>query len=202
MRRMYSKEQLQKLIDEVSRLIAIEELDKVVPVPSLADAGKVMIVNAQGTGYQLAEAQPTLLEDIEDSDGHKRFIEGAITENPNTGYSHQYARWSLSGSHLMIVDAIKYAANTDSQNYKKLGTLTIPSWLGAKLFPLGDGTEDWLCVNPTTASKSNASLSSITKAFMLRKVSNTTLEVYLIENINEAEDLYFRIAFDLLIDNA
>lgn len=53
MRRMYSKEQLQKLIDEVSRLIAIEELDKVVPVPSLADAGKVMVVNAAGTGYEL-----------------------------------------------------------------------------------------------------------------------------------------------------
>ena len=50
---MYSKEQLQKLIDEVSRLIAVEELDKVVPVPTLADAGKVMIVNATGTGYEL-----------------------------------------------------------------------------------------------------------------------------------------------------
>ena len=55
MRRMYSKEQLQKLIDEVSRLIAIEELDKVVPVPSLAKAGYLMQVNAAGTGYQLAQ---------------------------------------------------------------------------------------------------------------------------------------------------
>ena len=53
MRRMYSKEQLQKLIDEVSRLIAIEELDKVVPVPSLATAGYIMQVNSAGTGYQL-----------------------------------------------------------------------------------------------------------------------------------------------------
>lgn len=53
MRRMYSKEQLQKLIDEVSRLIAIEELDKVVPVPSLAKAGYIMQVNSTGTGYQL-----------------------------------------------------------------------------------------------------------------------------------------------------
>ena len=56
MRRMYSKEQLQKLIDEVSRLIAIEELDKVVPVPALADAGKVITVNATGTGYELKSA--------------------------------------------------------------------------------------------------------------------------------------------------
>lgn len=53
MRRMYSKEQLQKLIDEVSRLIAIEELDKVVPVPSLAKAGYYMAVNSAGTGYEL-----------------------------------------------------------------------------------------------------------------------------------------------------
>lgn len=53
MRRMYSKEQLQKLIDEVSRLIAIEELDKVVPVPSVAKAGYYMAVNSAGTGYVL-----------------------------------------------------------------------------------------------------------------------------------------------------
>ena len=53
MRRMYSKEQLNKLIEEVSKLIAIEELDKVVPVPSLAKAGYYMAVNAAGTGYEL-----------------------------------------------------------------------------------------------------------------------------------------------------
>ena len=56
MRRMYSKEQLQKLIDEVSRLIAIEELDKVVPVPDITKAGYVMVVNAAGTGYQLVSS--------------------------------------------------------------------------------------------------------------------------------------------------
>ena len=53
MRRMYSKEQLNKLIEEVSKLIAIEELDKVVPVPDISKAGYAMIVNSAGTGYQL-----------------------------------------------------------------------------------------------------------------------------------------------------
>lgn len=58
MRRMYSKEQLQKLIDEVSRLVAIEELDKVVPAPKLADAGKYIVVNQTGTGYELTTINP------------------------------------------------------------------------------------------------------------------------------------------------
>ena len=58
---MYSKEQLQKLIDEVSRLIAIEELDKVVPTPSLAKAGYFMRVNAAGTGYELVQTSDSTL---------------------------------------------------------------------------------------------------------------------------------------------
>ena len=53
MRRMYSKEQLQKLIDEVSKLVAIEEIDKVIPETSLSDSGKVLRVKADGSGYEL-----------------------------------------------------------------------------------------------------------------------------------------------------
>ena len=61
MRRMYSKEQLNKLIEEVSKLIAIEELDKVVPVPSVEKAGYFMRVNNAGTGYELVQTSDSSL---------------------------------------------------------------------------------------------------------------------------------------------
>ena len=47
------------------------------------------------------------MEDIVDADGHKRFIEGNVTPANIIGENDiQYAKWSLSGSHLMIVLAI------------------------------------------------------------------------------------------------
>ena len=115
MRRMYSKEQLQKLIDEVSRLIAIEELDKVVPVPSAADNGKIIQVNATGTGYQLApigDLTKAYIENIYDEDEHKRFIEGDLTLQTIEGVSFSYGKWSLSGTHLMVVIAGSIANET------------------------------------------------------------------------------------------
>ena len=88
MRRMYSKEQLQKLIDEVSRLIAIEELDKVVPVPSLEKAGYYMQVNAAGNGYQLVQVpstplycHPVTIYDVSNEDTSKRFFATCLIFN-------------------------------------------------------------------------------------------------------------------------
>lgn len=46
MRRMFDEKELVK--------ISVDEIDKVVPTPSLAQAGYYMQVNEAGTGYQLA----------------------------------------------------------------------------------------------------------------------------------------------------
>lgn len=198
MRRMYSKEQLQKLIDEVSRLIAIEELDKVVPVPTLADAGKVMIVNAQGTGYQLANGLPLLMENIEDKEGHKRFVEGEITDDDlPSGITQQYGKWSLSGTHLMIVDVLNIAANT-TIGFTPLTTITIPEWLGQKLVALGS---DWLSVKKSSIFKASDVAILVEKTFFVRKLSNTLLQVYILDSYSEDYDSIARIEFDFLIDN-
>ena len=98
MRRMYSKEQLQKLIDEGSRLIAIEELDKVVPVPSVAKAGYYMAVNSAGTGYELVPSPDsthlychpcTILTEITSGEyaGRKYYLTCLIFNNSATAFT-------------------------------------------------------------------------------------------------------------------
>lgn len=42
-------------------------------------------------------------EDIVDKNGNPRFIEGTITPETISGITFTYCKWSLSGTHLMIV---------------------------------------------------------------------------------------------------
>ena len=111
MRRMYSKEQLQKLIDEVSRLIAIEELDKVVPVPSLAKAGYYMAVNSAGTGYELVpspESTHLYYHGIELIDYVKKNVaEITILNNSSTSINtlDKLRAWAEAIEGLVIIGA-------------------------------------------------------------------------------------------------
>ena len=71
-----------------------------------------------------------------DSQGHDRFIEGDINIEEIEGITKTYGKWSLSGSHLLIVlalsidDALTIASNT------KLADVNIPQWIIDKLVPV------------------------------------------------------------------
>lgn len=193
MRRMYSKEQLQKLIDEVSRLIAVEELDKVVPVPSLADAGKVMIVNEAGTGYELAAAEPLLLSNIEDSDGNKRFIEGNMI-NVNESISSAYAKWSLSGTHIMFVLAGTVAEDVTIADGATLCSAELPYWIANKIFAVVGNTIEYKTFISIAADYTS-------QDFGTRLIKSANY-VSILKNggLTLTKDRTFRLQFDLLID--
>ena len=54
-----------------------------------------------------------IFERIVDKDGHKRFIEGEIELADSITYlTNLYGKWSLSGSHLMLVICIRTDENT------------------------------------------------------------------------------------------
>lgn len=200
MRRMYSKEQLQKLIDEVSRLIAVEELDKVVPVPSLADAGKVIRVNSDGTGYVLSNGEPLLMENIEDEDGNKRFVDGDFNTRGTTGYTEIYGKWSLSGTHFMLVEVLKLDNGTSLDNYDVIGTASLPNYILNKIQPIGIGT--WVSIEPFTLLDGNGVPTGDEINFLLTKELNGVKVWFIGEAYTATQDVYIRIQFDLLIDNA
>ena len=82
-----------------------------------------------------------VFEHIVDKDGHKRFIEGDITMETITGVTQSYGKWSLSGSHLMIVlcASIENAASITAGT--TLARIAIPAWIHEKLVPMVTGSD-------------------------------------------------------------
>lgn len=77
-----------------------------------------------------------VFEHIVDKDGHKRFIEGDITMETIAGVTQKYGKWSLSGTHLMIV--LSYSADnaTEFNVNQTLAYVKVPEWIFDKIAPI------------------------------------------------------------------
>ena len=130
-------------------------------------------------------------EDIEDAQGHKRFIEGDITAEEITGLTQKYGKWSLSGSHLMIVLAVDVADTTAFVSGTTIAQITnIPSWILDKIYPISSNV-----VVPYIDFSGQGQ----TWGNRLEKADNSLqIKCYAL-TLNQ--DRSYRIAFDLLIDN-
>ena len=155
-----------------------------------------VVVNGQ-------EVNLNQLEGILDAEGHNRFIEGEGVTRVISGVTPQYNKWSLSGSHLMIVLAFKLDANATLVNYDILEDIDIPEWISNKIFALGDGSTGWIEVKDTKPYTNEGVPTGDPKTFILTKTSGGDLRVYYISaNFTPDADRYFRVQFDLVIDNA
>ena len=140
-------------------------------------------------------AEP-LFENLVDNDGHKRFIEDNGTPRTDiTGLTSTYCKWSLSGTHLLLVFAGNVANTSTLANGAILCYFGVPKWILDKIYPVWSEylesksfqmrAEDW---------------SSQDLAIVLQKGSND-LRLIKTGEITLTADRSFRIAFDLLIDN-
>ena len=136
-----------------------------------------------------------LFEEIKDEEGHNRFIEGDLETKEITGVSYSYARWSLSGTHLLIVLAGNIADTSVITNGDVLADLGLPSWIVDKVYAVFSTVIDFKST-PTYAS--NWSTQSLITA--LRK-SGGDLHIVNESTTTWTADRSFRIAYDLLIDN-
>lgn len=135
-----------------------------------------------------------VFENIVDKDGHKRFIEGDITiKDTQSDVEKIYGKWSLSGSHLLIVLAGNIA-NTKSINAGELAKIEIPDWILDKIQPIF--LEN---VALTNFSLYNIDYTSQIHTFVLSK--GQYLYIRLASSFTATADRSFRISFDLLIDN-
>ena len=136
-----------------------------------------------------------VFENIVDADGHKRFIEGDGTPAEITGITPTYCKWSLSGTHLMLVYAGSVENGTTIANGIVIASFNLPDWILNKIYPVwGNGIERKV-TNLTASDWSkqdlDIALDKSTNSLRLLKVAPVTLTA----------DRGFRIAFDLLIDN-
>ena len=168
MRRMYSKNQLAQ---EVQNVVSSGELENV-----------------------------KVFEDIVDKDGHKRFIEGTLKDYDSlpSGITATYKKWSLSGSHLLIVYAGTLAENTSLSGPTNWASLEdFPKWIFDKIYPIFSNQVSFNTIN---AYASNWSTQSI--QMVLGKDSvNQKLVIQASTSAIISANRNFRVAFDLLIDN-
>lgn len=143
----------------------------------------------------------TSLENVVDADGNKRFIEGDIILNEGqVGLTKEYGRWSLSGTHLIIVFQIKNTTETTitPTAWSELGTLTLPAYILNKIVPITGSNN--VCVNSFSGFDGDLSVSANPIQVYLEKGS-TEISINSWTGNEIESDKSYRITFDLLIDN-
>lgn len=147
------------------------------------------VVTTYTYSYQLINA----IESVVDSAGNLRFIEGEGTLTEITGVTYTYNKWSLSGTHLMIVLA-GTVADTTAITAGEYVTLNLPSYILDKIYAVFSNV-----VNRQTVTLWANDYSSQTFSMQLQKYTNN-LKIYF-GGITLTKERNFRVQFDLLIDS-
>ena len=97
----------------------------------------VAALDGQDVEVKSIKATTTIdgIEVLVDKNNHFRFVEGNVSTSTISGVTFSYAKWSLSGSHLSIVVA-GTLANGSSLNGDLWATITLPSWIVSKIYPV------------------------------------------------------------------
>lgn len=138
-----------------------------------------------------------VFEHIVDKDGHKRFVEGDITIETIAGVTQTYGKWSLSGSHLMIVLALDVANGTEIASGSILAKIkNIPAWIMSKIVVLFST----YALDRKSFAFYGSDYTSQSVFINLLKVADDELDIQS-SNLTLTAVRKVRIQFDLLIDN-
>lgn len=139
-----------------------------------------------------------LMDSIVDSQGHKRFIEGNGVPNTIEGFTFSYCKWSLSGTHLMIVLAGS-VANETAFTYKELARFNnIPRWVLDKIVAVFSNKIIRLSIGMYASSGVQQNLG----LFLAKPDGNNLIIETSGDSVTLNADRNFRAEFDLLIDTA
>ena len=197
----YTKTEIDGKLEEIGPMFEIveKELNKkstVIPNPTMSgDEPTLEGAEIDGVKYKVGGGSAIVtLDDIVDSQGNKRFVEGTLIDG-SSGANITYKKWSLSGTHLMIVLAGTVRSNLT--NYEGIAQVNFPSYVTSKIRPLG----------------TNAQLISVTKGFFIKNTEYTATEntfnlrkeannfvIVPAQAITISGTYNFCIQFDLLID--
>lgn len=134
-----------------------------------------------------------ICENLTDENNKPRFVEGDIDVTPVTGVTISYKKWSLSGSHLMVVVGGTIVSGSTFSMYAVCQNL--PVWIANKIVPLANEN-----VRLSSTKAYGTDLSSQDISMYLQK-TGTVISIYCPSELITA-DRNFCIQFDLLIDMA
>lgn len=139
-----------------------------------------------------------IMENIVDGEGHHRFVEWTGAAVSSIGTTASYCKASLSGSHLMFVLAGKIddetVLGTDSIVYE----FAIPEWILDKIYPITEGSGR-IEIKTVKAVDELYSTEQSIEFGLFKEPSSITIFNH--GSFTATADRYFRIQFDLLIDN-
>ena len=137
-----------------------------------------------------------IFENIVDKDGHKRFFDGNGSNVPDI-FSGTYCKFSLSGSHLLMVLGATLNPDKEISAYQELCKFNLPEWIMEKIFPLAGAfleyKDEVMIDGSYNLTKFGCSLNKKTDYLSIDLDGNAIA--------SSAYYRSFRIAFDLLIDN-
>lgn len=183
-----------------------EKLARVLLKPSSAPTTrKVVTIGTNGAQENVDGTElTTLMSNIVDSNGNKRFVERDINLSPvfsNLGVTKLYGKWSLSGTHLMIVIAINIPANITTPVNGVICDLKFPDYIKDKLKGLwGDilDVKDFTVRNANAFYLNNVDLRSV----FVRILDNGIIQISAsAATITTEVQSTCRIQFDFLIDS-
>lgn len=160
---------------------------KISPITGLTDDSFTV-----GSNYiEPQTADIPLLESIVDKDGHNRFVEGPIELRDLQDLQLIYGKWSLSGTHLMVVLVLTATENTPEG---WIADVNLPDWIKDKIQAFSENT--WVDVREAEAF--GADNTSLTVKFTTTKIG-PGLRVFMYNPFDK--ERYVRFQLDLLIDD-
>ena len=134
-----------------------------------------------------------LFETITDIHGNPRFVEGDITIRTISGITQTYGKWSLSGTHLMIVVCIDLENVTLANN--DLAFVNLPSYIKDKIDPLW---RNQYVDRKSFSAWTDAGNATNINCFLSKTNDNIGIKLQSTASITTLS--HMRIQFDLLID--
>lgn len=146
-------------------------------------------------GLKKGEGASLNITTLTDSNGNPRFLEGdgSQWESGIEGLDLTYCKWSLSGTHLMLVCAGTIANGTVLASSDKMCKFELPSFILNKIFPVWSNVIELKQLNLQSDD-----WTSQTSHVKEGKYKNGIYFEFGAITLNE--DRKFRIQFDLLID--
>lgn len=161
----------------------------------LVKGGKTITITDANTVSSTGSADAPTMENIKDLAGHNRFIEGEGRLIAVEGITNNYNKWSLSGTHFMLVLAYVTTDSVSVSSATVFAQYSLPTFIIDKIVPVGTSVVD---VKNCYLFSGNAYVDSF--AVRIAKINATTIQVLGAETKTIATDLAFRIQYDLLID--
>lgn len=148
------------------------------------------IVTTYTYSYELINNITSLV----DSAGNPRFIEGDGTAGEITGFTSTYCKWSLSGTHLMLVLAGTFANGAAVASSSTLATFKVPDFIRNKVFTVWSNNIEAKTIS-TYASDWSA------QNFQIKFQKTSSSLKFEGSSITFTAERSFRVQFDLLIDS-